>query len=199
MSDFWDINTLISSGVGALIGSVLTLVGVYWAHLLEKEEAARKDAERIHGLLQAFHSEIETLWRVYQASAGAWLEALPNDEPMLMYWPLTQDYLTIYNTHAPFIGRIKNHELRKQIIATYTKIRGLIDSFRMNNDLVQKWEYAHSIFQETRGSVHESNAKARYQALVDYAVSLKKLHLELESMVSELLQHLRKEDSLSPK
>ena len=185
-------DTLIATALGALIGSCLTLVGVYWTHRTQKRDTARRDAEHIQGLLQAFHDEIETLWGVYQASAGAELEALPNDKPMFMFWPLTQDYLTIYNTHASFIGKIKNQELRKQIIATYTKIRGLIDSFRMNNDLMQKWEYAHSLFQETRSPLHESNAKARYQALIDYAVSLKEQHLELKAMASELLHHLRK-------
>jgi len=181
-----------ASLISTLIGSGLTLVGVYWTHWYQKREAAHRDAENILGLLQAFHDEIETLWGIYQASAGAQLEALLNNEPMLMYWPLTQDYLTIYNTHASSIGKIKNHELRKQIIATYTKIRGMIDSFRMNNELVQKWEYAHSLFQETRGSVHESNANARLESLVEYAKLLKQTHSELESMVSELLHHLRR-------
>lgn len=190
--DLLDINALISSGVGALIGSSLTLLGVYWTHLLQKKEAKQKDTEHIDGLLQAFQAEIETLWGVYKASAGAKLEGLSNDEALLEYWPLTQDYLTIYNTHASSIGKIKNHELRKQIITTYTKIRSMIDSFRMNNEILREWEYHRSLFRETLNPIHESNANAHLESLVEYAKSLKKTHSELKSMVSELLHNLRR-------
>ncbi len=199
MSGFeWNADALLSSGVGALIGSALTLAGALLAHHLEKKEANLKDGEHILGLLQAIHDEIETLWESYLASAGAQIEALQDSNPMLMYWPLTQDYFTIYNTNSFFIGKIKDHDLRKQIVATYTRARGLVDSFRMNNDLLQKWEHAHLLFQESQNELHKMHAQARYQSLTQYAASLKKTHLELKGMVAELLRRLRKEGVLSP-
>jgi len=199
MGDFvWNADALLSSGVGALIGSALTLAGVWLAHNLEKAESAKKETEHIHGLLQAIHDEIETLWESYSATAGAQIDSLRDGNAMLMYWPLTQDYFTIYNTNAFFIGKIKDHDLRKQIVATYTKSRGLIDSFRMNNDLLQKWEHADMLFQESQNQLHKNHAHARYQSLVQYAASLKKGHAELKFMVSALLRHLRKEGVLSP-
>lgn len=199
MTDFvWNADALFSSGVGALIGSALTLAGAWLAHSLEKQESARKEAEHILGLLQAIHDEIETLWESYLTTAGAQIEALRDGNPMLMYWPLTQDYFTIYNTNAFFIGKVKDHDLRKQIVATYAKARGIIDSYRMNNDLLQKWEYAHLLFQESQSELHKTNAHARYQSLIQYASSLKKGHGELKTMVSELLRRLRKEGVLSP-
>lgn len=136
MADFsWNADALLSSGVGAFIGSALTLAGAYLVHWLEKKETTRKEAEHLLGLLQGIHDEIETLWESYSTSIGAHTEALPDNSPMLMFWPITQDYFTIYNTNAFFIGKIKDHDLRKQIVATYAKARGLIDSFRMNNEL----------------------------------------------------------------
>ena len=51
-----------ASLISTLIGSGLTLVGVYWTHWYQKREAAHRDAENVLGLLQAFHDEIETLW-----------------------------------------------------------------------------------------------------------------------------------------
>ena len=199
MADFaWDANALLSSGVGALIGSALTLAGAWLAHWLEKKESLRKDSEHILGLLQAIHDEIETLWESYLGTAGAQIEALRDGCAMTMYWPLTQDYFTIYNTNAFFIGKIKDHDLRKQIVATYAKARGLIDSYRMNNDLLQKWEYSQLLFQETQSEPHKMSAQARYQPLIQYATALKKGHNELKTSVSELLRRLRKEGVLSP-
>ena len=72
MSDFvWNADALLSSGVGALIGSALTLAGAWLAHKLDKNESAKKEADHILGLLQAIHDEVETLWDSYSATAGA--------------------------------------------------------------------------------------------------------------------------------
>ncbi|HLA75641.1 MAG TPA: hypothetical protein VJM76_06990 [Gammaproteobacteria bacterium] len=198
MADFnWNADALLSSGIGAFIGSALTLAGAYIVHSLEKAESAREEVEHLFGLLQAIHDEIETLWESYLGSVGAHAEALRDNTPLLLFWPITQDYFTIYNTNASFIGKIKDHDLRKQIVATYAKARGLIDSYRMNNDLVQKWEYAHLLYQESQNQIHQTNAQARHQSLIQYASEIKKRHDELKLMVSELLRRLRKEGVLS--
>lgn len=199
MSGFeWNADALLSSGVGALVGSALTLAGAWLAHHLGKNEANRKDDEHILGLLQAIHDEVEALWESYIATAGAQIEALQDEHPVLMYWPLTQDYFTIYNTNALSIGKIKDHDLRKQIVATYTRARGLVDSFRMNNELLQKWEHTHLLFQESQSELHKMRAQAHYESLTQYAASLKKTHLDLKSMAAELLRSLRERGGLSP-
>lgn len=185
------ISALTVNIIPTLIGSGLTLVGVCWIHRLQKKDTDRRDTEHVHGLRQAFHDEIETLWEIYQAGAGADIVALANNEPMLSHWPLTQDYFTIYNANASSIGKIKDQELRKQIIATYTKARTMIDTVRLNNDLLQQWERDCFLFQETRNPVYESHANARHKALVEYATALKESHSGLESATSELLHRLR--------
>lgn len=178
--------------IAPLIGGGLALAGVRWAQQLQKKDAVDRDTEHMHGLLQAFKAEIETLWEVYRAAAGAHIVALGNNKPMLTYWPLTLEYFTIYNTHAASIGKIEDHELRKQIIATYTKARSMIDSIRMNNDLVKKWEYDQLLFEESNKPVHASNANARLKSLIEYATGLKESHSILESMAADLLRSLQK-------
>ena len=199
MADFtWNADALISSAVGALIGSALTLAGAYLAHWLERSEAERKDADHLLGLLQGIHDEIESLWELYISSIGAHAEALQANAPLMFYWPITQDYFTIYNSNSFFIGKIKDHDLRKQIVATYAKARGLIDSYRMNNDLLQKLEYAAVLAQESQSPIHQAHAKARQQSLVQYSSQLTTRHHELKAMVAELLRRLRKEGVLAP-
>ena len=170
MVDFtWDGDALLSSAVGAFIGSALTLAGVYYSHWLAKRQSSQKDAEHILGLLQGIHDEIETLWEGYISSVGAHAEALQDKNPLMVFWPITQDYFTIYDTNAFFIGKIKDHDLRKYIVATYSKARGLIDTYRMNNELLQRFEYAAILAEESQTQVHQINAQARYQSLVQYA------------------------------
>ena len=190
-------DTLLTSAFGSLIGSLLTLAGVYWSHWLQVKSQDKKDAKHLMGVLQAFHDETETIWESYHGNVGSRIEALPDGDPFLMYWPISHDYFTIYDTNAIHIGRIKDHDLRKAIIASYTKGRGLIDSFRLNNEMVQKYEYAAILFQETQNPVHQANVDNCIHALTQYAVSLKRLHGELKIHVSDLLRRLRKQGVLN--
>jgi len=199
MSNFaWDGNALLSSAVGALIGSALTLAGVWISHRLEKAEVERIEKEEVIGFLQGIHDELETLFDSYMSSIGAQTEALQEGTALMFFLPITQDYFTIYNTNARSIGKIKSHDLRKLIVATYAKARGLIDSYRMNNDLLQKFEYAALLFQETGSAVHQTNANARHHSLIQYSAQLKPRHNELKTMVADLLRNLRKEGVLAP-
>lgn len=193
----WDVGTLLSSGVGALIGSALTLVATYIAHRLQLSVQDKKDAQHLKGLLQSIHDEIETLWDAYMGSAGAHVEALPDGEPVAIYWPITQDYFIIYSANANSIGRVRDHDLRKAIVVAYTKAWGLIDSFRMNNELVHKFEYTTLLYQESKNPVHQAHANAHRQNLVRYAAQLKQRHNDLKAIVSDLLRRLRKEGVLT--
>jgi len=192
-----DIPTLVSSGIGAFVGSVLTLIATFIAHKLSEASQERKEKALIHGFLQGIHDEIETLWDAYLDGIGTRVETLKDKEPLNMYWPVTQEYFTIYNNNAFLIGRIQDHDLRKEIVSTYSKARGLIDSFRLNNDLVHKFEHAFWVYQETNNEVHKANAEAYQASLIEYAEHLKKAHKELKSNVAELLRSLRKKGVLA--
>ena len=179
------------------MGSALTLAATYLSHRLQVSQQNEKDAQILIGFLQAIHDEIETLWDAYMDGIGHQLEALADGQPLDMFWPVAQDYFTVYSTSAFFIGRIREHDLRKLIVSTYSKARGLIDSYRLNNDLVQKHSHAFWIYQETKNDVHQAKAVGHYNALVQYASKLKKSHTEMKKLVSELLRALRKQGVLS--
>jgi hypothetical protein len=192
-----DWNTLLLSGMGALIGSALTLLATYLSHHWEVSKQKERDKQLLKGILQAMHDEVVTLWDAYMDGIGHQIEALPDGKPLNMYWPVTQEYFTVYNTNASIIGRIQDHDLRRLIVSTYTNARGLIDSYRLNNDLVQKHERAVLIFQETNNPTHKANAVAYYGSMVEYAGKLKKRHQAIKHQTQQLLRALRKEGVLS--
>lgn len=188
-----DCNTLLSSGVGALMGSALTLLAAYLTHRWDISKQKEQDAQLLKGILQAMHDEIETLWDAYIEGIGNQIEALQDGHPLNMYWPITQDYFTVYNSNAFFIGRIQDHDLRKLIVSTYSNARGLIDSYRLNYDFVNKYEHAFWLYQETNNQMHKANADACYTGLVQYSSKLKKRHTDVKQQVQALLRALRKE------
>ena len=75
----------------------------------------------------------------------------------------------------------------------------MVDSFRMNNDLVAKWEFAEKLYAESKSDIHKEQAIAHYSALVDYAGALKESHKSLKSEVTSLLRQLRKNGVLNEK
>jgi hypothetical protein len=176
--------------IGAFIGGFFTLVGTLVAHFLENKRDIEKEHRSLKGVLQAFHTELKTLWERYLVTAGNKLEGLQDRDPLLMYWPITQDYFTIYSSNAGKIGEIEDSELRSLIVAAYTKSRGLVDSFRMNNELNSRYEHFTVMANSTRSQNDIANQNAYFEAMRIYSLTLKEQHKELKLLIDDLLHRL---------
>ena len=176
--------------IGAFIGGFFTLAGALVAHFLENRRDIEKENRSLKGVLQAFHTELKTLWERYSVTVGSKIEGLQDRDPLLLYWPITQDYFTIYSSNAGRIGEIEDPELRSLIVAAYTKGRGLIDSFRMNNELNSRYEHFTALANSTRSQIDIANQNAYLEALRTYSSTLKEQHKELKLIIDEILQQL---------
>jgi len=198
-----DLSTFSSAIAGAVIGGFLTgyfsLKATQKSHENQVKHSEENEEKVISGLLQAIHDEIETVFERYQESMGARLESLDDGHGLTYYYPLVSDFFNVYNGNSFLIGRIPNNDLRKQIVKTYTLAKGMIDSYRMNNDLVSKWEFSEKLYAESQQEVHKNQAIAHYSALIDYAKTLKDSHKTLKQEVSALLRELRKNGVLNEK
>ena len=190
-----------SAITGAIVGGLITgyfaLEATKRSFKNQQEHLEKSERKLIKGLLQAIHDEVETVYERYMESMGARLDSLEENGALTIYYPLVSDFFSVYSGNTFLIGRIPDNDLRKQIIRTYTLAKGIVDSFRLNNDLVQKFEHSNKIFEETKHDVHKQHAIAHYNALVDYAKSLKESHLELKREVAGLLRTLRKHGVLN--
>ena len=185
--------------LGGLIGGCCTLLGVLVSHKLSGRNRRREQDELLQGVLQGLHDEIETLWDIYIERVGRQVETLKDGKGIESYWVVTQDYFTIYTSNCHLIGRISDVDLRKEIISTYTIAKSLLDSFRMNNELVNQLEQAMLLANETGNETHMREATLRRQQVVTYAIGLKIIHAELRDRTSSLLRNLRKYGVLNQK
>lgn len=198
-----DWNTFLSAISGAIIGGLIA--GFFALRSTQKSfdnqriHADENEEKLITGMLQSIHDEIETVMDRYQDTMGSRIESLAKDEALSFYYPLVSDFFTVYNGNSFLIGRIPDNDLRKQIIKTYTLAKGIVDSFRMNNDLVSKLEFSEKLYAESQLDVHKGQAIAHYGSLVDYAETLKESHKGLKGEVSILLRELRKNGVLNEK
>lgn len=187
------------SVTGGIITGVYSLKTTDRSFYNQRRHTEELEERTISGLLQAIHDEIETVMDRYEEEMGAQVDTLKDGEPLDVIYPLVSDFFTVYNSNGFLIGRIYDNDLRKQIIKTYTLAKGIVDSFRMNNDLVGRFEHAKKIYQETRQEIHLQQANAYQEDLIEYAKNLKKSHKELKTEVNNLLRMLRKNGVLSEK
>jgi len=179
--------------LGARIGGNFTLTAVEEAHQRTLSLQKKNQESLVKALLQAIYDEIDTVWELYKDKIGPQIEALNPGDPFPYYVPVNQDYFTMYNANAILIGNITDADLRKAIVTTYTKARGLIDSFRLNNEFVQKMEYWNNIFIQSQNTIHQQQLIDSVRILADYANKIKKSHDSLKSCVTDLLRRLNKE------
>ena len=191
---WWE--TLIVTVTGAIVGGGLT--GYFTLRAADKSHRQALDVQKqnqkkiVKGFLQAVHDEIETLWETYQSGIGVQLEALKDGYALLAFYPVTQDYFTVYSSNGFLIGHVEDADLRKLIVQVYSKARGLIDSYKMNNDMLGKLEFWANLHKETNNPVHKQNEQGQLTAMQLYAKRMKKSHAEVKEFSGQLLRRLRK-------
>lgn len=185
----WD--ALISSGLGALIGSAITLLATIVAHCLNQANQKEQEKSAIKATLQAIQDEIESLWDNYMDSVGQKVESLQPNQPLLFFFPVTQDYFTVYSSNAQLIGKVEREGTRKLIISTYAKAKGLIDSYKMNNEMLSKYENISFLVQQTGTIPLLAMQSSALAALTNYAVNLQSSHYVVKQQVSELVAVLK--------
>ena len=192
-------SSLLSTIVGGLIASATAYLVTNKTYNDQVKQAEKTEEQLIKGLLQSIHDEVETVYERYLETMGGKLESLNEMEPLIIIYPLVSDFFSVYNGNSFLIGRISNNDLRKKIIKTYTLAKGMVDSFKLNNDLVNKYEYAYFLYSESKSDVHKKQMSAHYQSLINYASTLKHAHNEFKKEVSSLLRDLRKAGVLNEK
>lgn len=189
--------TLAGAVTGGLIAGYFSLTATREAHRHQKTLAEENEKLIISSLLQAIHDELETIFDRYQDSMGNRLESLNDGEPLYFYYPLVSDFFTVYHGNSFLLGRIKDNDLRKSIIKTYTIAKGMVDSFKLNNDMVHKADHWELVYSETQLPIHRDRFNSQCHSLAVYAKSLKEMHSELKSNVKSTLRMLIKNGVLS--
>lgn len=185
------LGSFISAIVGGLIAGTASLLATRQAHRNNLELQSKNNSIVIKRIIQAIHDEITTIWELYEKKVGPEIEKLNEGEPLLLYFPIGQEYFTIYNANAAYIGSIENHDLRKAIVMTYTKAKNIIDNLKMNDELLSKYEHLNLLFRTTNIPQYGQDAHGWYLGLVKYAEKLRQTHFELKAELVNLTRLLK--------
>ena len=126
---------MVGGVAGGVVAGVFTLKATDKAIKDENEKEQRREEKEVQHMLGALGTEINALWSFHMRRIGNLIEQLPDGQPLEFYYPLTQDYFTIYHSNANMIGRIKDGSLAEAIVLCYNKCKKVVDGFKYNNDL----------------------------------------------------------------
>lgn len=185
-----DWNSICSALIGGLIAGLFSLIAVWQSAKKDLEKRLNEEKEVLKSFLLSIRDEVDTIWTRYMEGMGERVENLPEKTAFLLYYPASQNYFVTYDENSSLIGRVKDDKLRKLIIVTYTKAKGLLDSYKMNNEMVQKYENFILLFQQTNNAIFKAWADAALGGLIIYADGIKRQHNEIKSNVIELLKKL---------
>jgi hypothetical protein len=135
---------LVSGLLGAVIGSVLSTLGVAWSafEVQKREFAKRRDEARNaeqanqRALVQAISDEIDGFWKFYSGKVGFELDAL-EELKIASVFPIDQSYFVIFDASAASIGGLPDADLRTKIIQFYVSAKSMVDSLRDYGRLVR--------------------------------------------------------------
>jgi len=171
--------------IGAVIGGIFTLRATANAIRDQNAKELRHDEREVQNLLDSIGVEIGTLWNFHMHRIGVMVEQLPDGGALEFYYPLTQDYFTVYNTNAGKIGSVKDAILREAVVVCYNKCKKIVDGFKYNNELFR--DYRNLLLMPPSSPNHADYVKAKYSELVQYAQIVREDHLEVKGYVERLL------------
>lgn len=149
------------------------------------QEASQKAT--IYGVPLGICAEIETLWEIYSAEFGKALEELKDNEAFFYHYPLHQNYFTVYESNAALFGQIPDDRLRKAIVTTHLRGRGLIDSHLYNDQLIESRLRLHRLREETGNPMFDIQMNAAMEELKADGKFLKENYLGMKALVNNLI------------
>ena len=186
---------LFSAWLGAKVGGretrKATIEGIERSHQKELERKDKIKSDKMQAFYQSIYTEIKTIWEAYMSKLGRDIENLKDEEPLDSYYPLTENEFPIYMSNLHLIGDIADSKIRELIVRTYAKGRGIVDSIRMNNQILREYTTWDWYAAESCIEIHGSRAKAEKKRLIEYAQVIKKQHFEIKPDVVILLQKLK--------
>lgn len=170
-TEFW-------SGLGgAVVGGGFTLLGtIIEGRRQERQNAINAKEERLNVLI-GIKAELECLFNIYNARMAEHMSSYNGDGPFFFQFPVTQNYFTFYESNSLALSKV-NETTLNEIVALYATSRSLVDSFRGNNEIIEKLVQARRIYDSTGLEHHKEQFNTDYGIATDYGLGLKEIHLQ---------------------
>lgn len=170
-TEFW-------SGLGgAIAGGLFTLGGTLIEGRRQEHQNAENAKEERINVLIGIKAELECLFGIYNARMLQHMREYTGDAPFFLQFPITQNYFTFYEANSLALSKVNENTLN-EIVAMYATCRSLVDSFRGNNQLIEKLIQSRRLYDSSGLEHHREQFNTDYNIATDYGVGLKGIHLQ---------------------
>ena len=173
--------------IGAIIGGLFVLAGAQYSDFCEQKRVKEEKGRELKSLLQGIYDELSVVWDQYMSTMGGFIE--DHETGILrVYYPIEADYFAFYHANLSKIGHINNSDLRRLIVVTYSRAKGFVDSFRMNNRMLDEFD------DYSNPASYKNNMFDQFvEEMSLYATGLKEGHFELKENIYNLLVQIKSE------
>lgn len=183
---------LVSGLVGAVIGGLFTL----WGTLIDGRRQQRSNVidakEKKNNVLVGIRAEITSLLEIYQTRMSGAIDTYNGSEPFMQLFPITQNNFPFYESNALALCSVSESTLNS-IVRFYGSARSLVDSYKMNNTVIEDLAKVQTLFFETQLDVHKINWQNTYSMATEYGKGLKAIHIEVTSRLEVCLTEIDEE------
>ena len=188
--------TLLYDAIPSFIGGGLALLGVLITLWYQNWRADKSQNEIIQGVLQALYEELIVLWGLVDESVEFHSKESEQRKKDFFDAKLTipQGFFTIYNSNASLIGQIDKlsepEKLGSQIVRVYMLLQALLQAYKTNNELIDKYN-------DAGYDDHQEGMRVYTELLREHALRLREAHSDFTKRIGPLFEILEKR--LSPK
>lgn len=166
-------NEVLSAALGAVIGGLFAVLGVYLAHRSQEKAKRKDDIEAGLKFLAAVREELSANLELYSTSIRPTLLATPVGEPFLYTWPVSEFPFPVYTANCGSLGLVEDAAMRADIVRIYAQTGGFLATFRFNNVLNERYENIEFLSRTSQSPAVISQVQRLRAQLVAYAPHLR--------------------------
>jgi len=127
-----------SALLSTLVGAGSAVFGVVLGAGLERKHAAEARRAIVVGGIKALWAEMAVNMERYETELAGRVRQLEADGYLAVNWPIHSDYFAVYAANAGLLGEVNDDQLAKDIIKSVTIAKGMVDSLRLNLEILQE-------------------------------------------------------------
>lgn len=172
--------------IGGLIGGLFAVLAQIVANWAQRRRDRKTEHQAVTATLEAMEAELEAFQKgvldelsgIFKDWDQKWLGQVPINLPSV-----NQNYFTVFESNAATIGRIKDPQLRQNVVNVYSTAKGLVDAVTYSTQKYWIWERLRRVA-NTSGSQEATDDLIRWANVIRVQVG------KLQTAVPELLNRI---------
>ncbi|WP_175625595.1 MULTISPECIES: hypothetical protein [Oxalobacteraceae] len=142
IGNYFDLDKSTWAGWVQAIGSIVAIFAAIYISQYQHQSDRKRDViaekNQLLRLMQSLKDELDVVKTSFALSAGDNIKSTPDGEGVPFYMELSDRPFMVYSSYVTQIGIIPDSELRRDIIATYTRFNIFILTLKINNGMFNR-------------------------------------------------------------